>query len=71
MALELGELTAPALRPLDSQCTAADLYVSKDAQAKYDYDAGQAAMAEQDDGDLLLDDVNLREVSIILTSRFN
>ena len=51
-------MTAPAL--LDRQCAAADAYVSEGAPANCDDDAVQAAMAEQDDGDLILDDVNSR-----------
>ena len=51
-------MTAPAL--LDSQCAAADAHVSEGAPANCDDDAVQAAMAEQDDGDLILDDVNSR-----------
>jgi hypothetical protein len=67
--LELGELTAPAL--LDSQCAAADAYVSEGAPANCDDNAVQAAMVEQDDGYLVLDDVDFGEVFIMLVSRVN
>ena len=59
--MELGELTAPALWPLGSQFAATNLYVRK----------GKVKMAERDNGELILDDVNLVEVSIMLVSRFN
>ena len=39
-------------------------------EAKLDT-AGAEERAEQDDGDLILDNVNLGEVSIMLVSRFN
>ena len=56
--MELGELTAPAL--LDSQCAAVDAHVSEGAPANCNNHAVQASMAEQDDGDLILDNVNSR-----------
>jgi hypothetical protein len=69
--LELGDATTPALRRLGGQYAAHDARVNKGAAANYDADAVRAAMAEQDDGYLVLDDVDFGEVSIMPVSCVN
>ena len=64
----MGESTAPALRRLDGQCAANDTHKNKGAAANYDNDAVQLEMADQDDGYLVLDDVDFGEASIIQVS---
>ena len=64
-------MTAPAPWPLDSQCAAADGYVNKYAPSNNNNDAMQAAMAEEDNGNLVLDNVDFGEVFIVLVSHVN
>ena len=67
----MGELTAPALWPLDSQCAAAYGYVNMYVPSNNNNDAVQAAMAEEDNGYLVLDNVDFGEVFIMLVSHVN
>ena len=64
-------MTAPALCPLDSQCAAADGYVNKYVPSNNNNVAVQAAMAEEDNGYLVLDNVDFGEVFIMLVSHVN
>ena len=67
----MGELTVPALWPLDSQFAAADGYVNKNSTSNNNNNAMQAAMVEEDNGYLVLDNVDFGEVFIMLVSHVN
>ena len=69
--LELVELTAPALWPLDGWYVANDMYVNKGAAANYDDNLVQETMVEQDAGYLVLDNVNFGMMYIMPSSCIN
>lgn len=66
--LELDKSTAPALWRLDGQCAANNAYMNKCVVANYNATVVQAAMSEQDNEYLVLDDMDSEGVSIMVIS---
>ena len=61
-SLELVELTAPVLRPLDIQCPDANACVKEGVPTNCNNKSVQVEMVEQDNRYMILDNVDFEEV---------